>query len=115
MRVLDLRVLLPHLGPQPRPAQEGRGDVPQGIALFDDVARRVAGLQIGDLGRGAVHEHRGQQDSKEFSQHSYIRSPRLKLSRDRRKYTGGDRRPAAGRICYYSSAIMAVVLDPPPV
>ena len=41
MRIPDLRIVLPDLRPQPRLLQEARGDVPQRVALPDDVAVRM--------------------------------------------------------------------------
>ena len=53
VRVLDLRVGLPDFRPQPRPLEEAPGDVPQRVAVLDDVGVRMVAAQLhgGGIGR----------------------------------------------------------------
>lgn len=49
VRILDLRIGLPDLRPQPRLPEEAAGNVPQGVALFHHIGVRVIFAQL--LGR----------------------------------------------------------------
>jgi len=55
VRVLDLGVHVPDLGPQPGILQEQVGEAPERVALLDHVALRGTG---GDRGAGILQDHR---------------------------------------------------------
>ena len=50
VRILDLRVYVPDFGPVPGVLEEHPGDVPEGVALLDDISLRGV--------RGQRHRHR---------------------------------------------------------
>src|SRR6202040_3557953 len=59
MRVLDLAVDLPDLGPKPWVAQEDLRDAPQGIAAFYDITLRGIGVERQSVPRWFRRGRRG--------------------------------------------------------
>ena len=99
VRVLDLRVGLPDLRPQPRLAQERAGDVPQRVATLDHIAVRMAAAQFGG---NRISGHRQQCSGKHRAQHVGARGPRARQLRNTFKHGGhlpaplGKKPPEAG-------------------
>jgi hypothetical protein len=63
VRIADLRIDLPDLGPEPGLAQETAGDVPKGVALDHRVTLRVRRIQLYGL-RGGNYTRYQQSEEK---------------------------------------------------
>jgi len=58
VRIFHLAVVLPDLRPQPRFLEETRRNVPEGVALLDDITIRMI---VRPFDRGGIHRQRQQQ------------------------------------------------------
>jgi hypothetical protein len=65
VRILDVRVRVPDLGPLPRLAQEACRDVPESISLLDRVAAWVVGPHVGSGPQQRRHDEKGKRNNTE--------------------------------------------------
>ena len=73
VRVLDLRVGLPDLRPQPRALEERAGDIPQRVATLHRVGVRMAALHFcGDADGGDGQERSGQNRADRFKHGGHV-------------------------------------------
>ena len=69
VRVLDLRIRLPDLRPEPRLPEEAAGNVPERVALLDDIGGRMTLAEFSGDDAAREREQRGSGNCKKPIKH----------------------------------------------